>query len=154
MKCTDLIFFLTFIAIGNPAKDVKLALKYKKKKNRKNQASLQSQHIIIMYLALNFNCFFRDGHSACVIQDAMYIFGGYSEASFSYTPTVFRLDLNNYEWTLLKCEGSPPIYRDFHTATAIDNKMFVFGGRSDNSNDFTQTEIYSDRLVYLVRDFL
>lgn len=91
----------------------------------------------------------RDGHSACVIQDAMYIFGGYSEASFSYTPTVFRLDLNNYEWTLLKCEGSPPIYRDFHTATAIDNKMFVFGGRSDNSNDFTQTEIYSDRLVYL-----
>ena len=109
---------------------------------------------MIMYLALNFNCFFRDGHSACVIQDAMYIFGGYSEASFSYTPTVFRLDLNNYEWTLLKCEGSPPIYQDFHTATAIDNKMFVFGGRSDNSNDFTQTEIYSDRLVYLVRDFL
>lgn len=107
-----------------------------------------------MYLALKSTAFFRDGHSACVIQDAMYIFGGYSEASFSYTPTVFRLDLNNYEWTLLKCEGSPPIYRDFHTATAIDNKMFVFGGRSDNSNDFTQTEIYSDRLVYLVRDFL
>ena len=91
----------------------------------------------------------RDAHSACVIQEAMYIFGGYFEASFSYTPTVFRLDLNNYEWTLLECEGSPPIYRDFHTATAIDNKMFIFGGRSDNSNDFTQTEIYSNRLVYL-----
>ena len=91
----------------------------------------------------------RDGHSACVIQDAMYIFGGYSENSFSYTPIVFRLNLNNYDWTLLECEGSPPIYRDFHTATAIDNKMFVFGGRSYNGNDFTQTELYCDRLFYL-----
>ena len=83
----------------------------------------------------------------------MYIFGGYAEAFLSYTPAVYRLDLNNYEWTLLLTKGSPPIYRDFHTATAIDNKMFVFGGRSDNSNDFTQSEIYSDRLVYLVSQF-
>ena len=149
-------FFLPLITIGNPAKDIKLTLKCKK-----NTPAGLIRHSLTKSTYNNYvSCpkfqllFFRDGHSACVIQDAMYIFGGYSEASFSYTPTVFRLDLNNYEWTLLKCEGSPPIYRDFHTATAIDNKMFVFGGRSDNSNDFTQTEIYSDRLVYLVRDFL
>ena len=107
----------------------------------------KAQSLVLLYFA----SFFRDGHSACVIQNSMYIFGGYAESAFSYTPAVFRLDLNNYEWTLLLCKGVPPIYRDFHTATAIDNKMFVFGGRSDNSHDFPQTEIYSDRLVYLVR---
>ena len=104
----------------------------------------------------------------------MYIFGGYAEISevYSPSPAVFRLDLRLFEWTLLKCKGEPPIYRDFHTgtliyfsiichsfeyaiciiaATAIDNKMFIFGGRSDNSNEFTpQTEFYSDKLIYLV----
>jgi len=99
----------------------------------------------------------RDGHSACIIGDAMYIFGGYAEISevYSPSPAVFRLDLRLFEWTLLKCKGEPPIYRDFHTATAIDNKMFIFGGRSDNSNEFTpQTEFYSDKLIYLDLDTL
>lgn len=82
----------------------------------------------------------------------MYIYGGYAaEQNF---PAVYRLNLHNFEWTLLDCKGNPPIYRDFHTATAMDNKMFIFGGRSDNG-DFTglaTTEFYSDRLVYLVKN--
>ena len=58
----------------------------------------------------------------------------------------------------------PPMYRDFHTATAIGDKMFIFGGRSDKSANEPfgihgyhphhfpglQAEFYSDKLVYLV----
>lgn len=78
----------------------------------------------------------------------MYIYGGYAEEQ--NFPAVYRLNLHNFEWTLLDCKGNPPMYRDFHTATAMDNKMFIFGGRSDNG-DFNglNTEFYSDRLVYL-----
>ncbi len=37
-------------------------------------------------------------------------------------------------WELVHCEGDPPIYRDFHTATALsDRYMVIFGGRSDLS---------------------
>ena len=94
----------------------------------------------------------------------MYIFGGYEEAAEPFRPDVYKLDLNLFEWTLLKCKGEPPLYRDFHTATAIGDKMFIFGGRSDKTangnNDhhhfnhfpglIAGHEYYSDKLVYLV----
>jgi len=105
----------------------------------------------------------RDGHSSCIFGDAMYIFGGYEEAAEPFRPDVYKLDLNLFEWTLLKCKGEPPLYRDFHTATAIGDKMFIFGGRSDKTangnNDhhhfnhfpglIAGHEYYSDKLVYL-----
>ena len=107
---------------------------------------------------------FQDGHSSCIFGDAMYIFGGYEEAAEPFRPDVYKLDLNLFEWTLLKCKGEPPLYRDFHTATAIGDKMFIFGGRSDKTangnNDhhhfnhfpglIAGHEYYSDKLVYLV----
>ena len=100
----------------------------------------------------------RDGHSAVVYDGSMYIFGGYEDSVEPFRPDVYKLDLNIFEWTLLKCKGEPPIYRDFHTATAIGDKMFIFGGRSDTTvqnmhiNPFMnqQTEFYSDKLIYLV----
>lgn len=51
----------------------------------------------------------------------------------------------------LSTSEQPPSYRDFHTATVLDNKMYIFGGRGDRHSPFhTQEEIYCDQLVYLV----
>lgn len=101
----------------------------------------------------------RDGHSSCIFGDAMYIFGGYEDSAEPFRPDVYKLDLTCMEWTLLKCKGEPPMYRDFHTATAVGDKMFIFGGRSDKTaNELhnyhhhfpgVQSEFYSDKLVYL-----
>lgn len=94
----------------------------------------------------------RDGHSACIINNALYIFGGYEESFSHYGPFVYKLDLVSMAWTQLECVGEPPIYRDFHSATPIGDYMFIFGGRSSNSNDllaFNQDEIYSDKLSFL-----
>lgn len=45
--------------------------------------------------------------------------------------------------------------RDFHSATAIDDCMFIFGGRSDLSmgvpGHVTGAEFYTNKLHYLVR---
>ena len=84
----------------------------------------------------------------------MYVFGGYDDSvqdDHERPVQVFRLCLKQFEWTLVRCRGNLPLYRDFHTATAIGDKMFIFGGRSDSLNAAYNRleEYYSDQLVYL-----
>lgn len=44
----------------------------------------------------------------------------------------------------------PPSYRDFHTATVINNRMYIFGGRGDVHSPYhSQDEIYCPKIVYL-----
>lgn len=97
----------------------------------------------------------RDGHSACVVGQAMYIFGGYEEAQGRFGTEVCRLDLTTMSWRVVNCGGDdPPNMRDFHTATAVGDKMIVFGGRSDTSLGFpaanVASEFYSNKVSYLV----
>ena len=80
------------------------------------------------------------------------------------TYTYFRYSKVTYEQLSFDFSSEPPMYRDFHTATAIGDKMFIFGGRSDKSANEPfgihgyhphhfpglQAEFYSDKLVYLV----
>jgi hypothetical protein len=47
-----------------------------------------------------------------------------------FNPDVYKLDLTTFVWSAVNCAGMPPLPRDFHTATAIGDCMFVFGGRS------------------------
>jgi N-acetylneuraminic acid mutarotase len=90
----------------------------------------------------------RDGHSACIIRDAMYVFGGYEESHSRYGQEVFMLDLTTMVRSLAATNGEQPIYRDFHSATAVGDKMFIFGGRSEMPGE---RENYSNKLSYLVR---
>jgi len=75
----------------------------------------------------------RDGHSAAIIGEQMYVFGGYEETMERFGQDVYRLDLGNFTWQLMACQGEPPVHRDFHTATASGSLMVIFGGRSDFS---------------------
>ena len=57
------------------------------------------------------------------------------------------------DWSLLQCKGEPPAYRDFHSATAIGDSMFIFGGRCDQGNwpgQGQSTEYYPNTVSYLV----
>ena len=67
----------------------------------------------------------RDGHSACVINDSMYVFGGYEESHSRYGQEVYKLDLQEMVWYLVMCSGEQPRYRDFHTATAIGDRQVI-----------------------------
>lgn len=44
----------------------------------------------------------RDGHSACVISNFMYVFGGYEEETDQFSQDVHKLDLNSMEWSFVK----------------------------------------------------
>lgn len=93
----------------------------------------------------------RDGHSACIINDYMYIFSGYLELMESYTQDVHALNLRTMTWMFIRTTGHPPIYRDFHTATGIDGIMYVWGGREVPSGlyDSPENETYGAELYAL-----
>lgn len=92
----------------------------------------------------------RDGHSACVVADKMYIFGGYEEEIDRFSNEVHYLDFTTLTWSgLLPVKGKPAMWRDFHTSSTIDHNIYVFGGRSDKGgNQFTNREIY-ENFVYI-----
>lgn len=48
----------------------------------------------------------RDGHSACVINNCMYIFGGYEEDTDMFSQDVHVLDLKTMEWKYVKAKVS------------------------------------------------
>uniref|UniRef100_A0A1B6DWJ7 Kelch domain-containing protein 3 n=2 Tax=Clastoptera arizonana TaxID=38151 RepID=A0A1B6DWJ7_9HEMI len=92
----------------------------------------------------------RDGHSACIINDCMYIFGGFEEDIDRFSQDVFALNLQTMYWTYVQTKGIPPTYRDFHSATAIGLNMYIFGGRGDRSGALhSQVERYCHDIMYL-----
>uniref|UniRef100_A0A182VUX6 K Homology domain-containing protein n=1 Tax=Anopheles minimus TaxID=112268 RepID=A0A182VUX6_9DIPT len=92
----------------------------------------------------------RDGHSACIYEERMYIFGGFEESIDKFSCDVYYLDLRTMHWTYVNTLGEPPSYRDFHSATVLNHRMYVFGGRSDAVAPYhSQEEIYCPNIKYL-----
>uniref|UniRef100_A0A1Q3G2U4 Putative host cell transcription factor hcfc1 n=1 Tax=Culex tarsalis TaxID=7177 RepID=A0A1Q3G2U4_CULTA len=92
----------------------------------------------------------RDGHSACIYGNRMYIFGGFEETIDKFSCDVHYLNLQTMAWTYVDTRGDPPTFRDFHSATIVNHKMFVFGGRGDAWGPYhSQEEIYCPKIVCL-----
>ncbi|XP_014363466.2 kelch domain-containing protein 3 [Papilio machaon] len=92
----------------------------------------------------------KDGHSACVIRNKMYIFGGFEYLTDQYSQEVHCLDLDTLQWSFVDVHGAPPSQRDFHTAVPIGDRMYIFGGRGDlNSPYNSQEEVYCPQVFYL-----
>lgn len=92
----------------------------------------------------------KDGHSACVIKNKMYIFGGFEYLTDQYSQEVHCLDLDTLQWNFVDVRGRPPSHRDFHTAVPVDHKIYIFGGRGDlNSPYNSQEEVYCPQVYYL-----
>lgn len=91
----------------------------------------------------------RDGHSATVVGDAMFIFGGFEDDTERFSQDVYRLCLKTWTWTLILTRGVPPAWRDFHSASCLNNRLYIFGGRSDRDGPIhTRHEEYDNELIY------
>jgi N-acetylneuraminic acid mutarotase len=60
----------------------------------------------------------------------MYIFGGSEEGRkvISINDNFYKLDLDIYKWEKIKAELHPSLARECHSATIVNNYMYVFGG--------------------------
>uniref|UniRef100_A0A8B9Z636 Kelch domain containing 3 n=1 Tax=Buteo japonicus TaxID=224669 RepID=A0A8B9Z636_9AVES len=64
-----------------------------------------------------------------------------------FSNDIHKLDTTNMMWTLISAKGTPARWRDFHSATIIGTKMYVFGGRADRFGPFhSNNEIYCNRI--------
>lgn len=89
----------------------------------------------------------RDGHSACVIRDKMYIFGGYEEYLDVFSNDVHEFNFTTGKWRYILVSGSPARWRDFQSATGIGNIMYIFGGRGDREEqNHSGNEVYCNKL--------
>lgn len=80
----------------------------------------------------------------------MYVFGGFEYQTDQYSDELHYLDLDTMEWTRVEALGESPSHRDFHTAVAYNDKMYIFGGRGDlNSPYNSQEEDYCSQLFIL-----
>ena len=43
----------------------------------------------------------RDGHSACVVNDSMFIFGGYVQRVKKFSNDLYEFNFNSLEWNLI-----------------------------------------------------
>jgi len=86
----------------------------------------------------------RCGHSSCVIDGKMWIFGGRGKAKmgdswFSGTTLNYTNDLHCYdpatnEWLRYEPRGIGPSGRALHSATAVGRKMYIFGGANSTGS--------------------
>lgn len=65
-----------------------------------------------------------------------------------FSNDVYEFNFKTHVWTLILPKTLVrPHWRDFHTASAVDNKLYVFGGRMDRGQDtFTGESFYSNDL--------
>ena len=103
----------------------------------------------------------RSGHSACVINGTILIFGGHVSETLQLSQDVYKLDLNTLEWSFVRTtvtfksfdvlkqnifpvfpfQGVPPSRRHIHSATVIKNSMYIFGGLGDYGTNDTDVII-------------
>lgn len=103
----------------------------------------------------------------------MYIFGGFEELIDQFSCDVHCLDLRTMQWHFIHTSGAAPSFRDFRefkinfiielyksdqlmftdTATVINNRMYIYGGRGDVHAPYhSQEEVYCPKIVYLDLD--
>ncbi|KAF5746701.1 Galactose oxidase/kelch repeat superfamily protein putative isoform 2 [Tripterygium wilfordii] len=78
----------------------------------------------------------RESHTATLIGNSkIVIFGGSGEGEANYLNDLHVLDFKTMAWTSPEMKGDIPVPRDSHSAVAIGNKLFVYGGdRGDRYN--------------------
>lgn len=80
----------------------------------------------------------------------MYVFAGFDNQTHQYSFDLSYLNLDTMEWTYVVAQGKVPAHRDFHTATLIGDRMYVYGGRGDHGSPrYTLRETYCSHLYYL-----
>jgi hypothetical protein len=67
----------------------------------------------------------RWGHSAQIIGNNLYIFGGSGTADRIYKHT-FELNLSTFQWKTTRTSGTPPAPRDSHSSLCVITTQFKF----------------------------
>ncbi|KAJ3428815.1 hypothetical protein M0812_24149 [Anaeramoeba flamelloides] len=85
----------------------------------------------------------RSGHSASVIGNQLWIFGGRSQNG-QFLNDLFCFDHETYIWYQLEIDGNIPSPRAWHVSNFVDEQLIIFGGGSI-SKTFDDVWVYELR---------
>ncbi|KAF2752339.1 hypothetical protein M011DRAFT_393400 [Sporormia fimetaria CBS 119925] len=75
----------------------------------------------------------RTNHSVVTWEDKLYLFGGTD--GVRWFNDVWTYDPRSNSWTELDCIGYIPVAREGHSATLVNDTMYIFGGRTQEGLD-------------------
>eukprot|EP01127_Copromyxa_protea_P009545 TRINITY_DN2261_c0_g1_i1.p1 TRINITY_DN2261_c0_g1~~TRINITY_DN2261_c0_g1_i1.p1 ORF type:complete len:525 (-),score=82.62 TRINITY_DN2261_c0_g1_i1:143-1717(-) len=95
----------------------------------------------------------RERHTASLIGKNMFVIGGYNRSSDLYFNSVYIFDTVSLTWSKVDTRGNIPERRCGHTASVIDGKIWIFGGRvkvklGDSFLDDSVTQYRNDVYCY------
>ncbi|CAK1580701.1 unnamed protein product [Parnassius mnemosyne] len=88
----------------------------------------------------------RGKHSATLLGGYVYVLGGRGAGGAVPLKDFWRFSLATGEWERLESRGDAPPALQEHTATAHENKLYVFGGEAGSSSHETPLWIYDTEL--------
>lgn len=68
------------------------------------------------------------GSAAVIIENSLYLFGGYGYNGDGCTNKLYKLDLETFSWENLNPSGIPPSPVDKMVGWQYNNKFYIFGG--------------------------
>ena len=84
----------------------------------------------------------RDSHTAVLIENDVYIFGG-SGSTIKQNDEFHKFNINTRSWKRIAAEGTQPRGRESHTATVLYGKyMVIYGGLESHQDAVTNTYVY------------
>lgn len=75
----------------------------------------------------------RTGHTVVTHGESIFVFGG-TDGQYHYNDT-WKFDTTTGQWKELDCIGYIPLPREGHSATLVDDVMYVLGGRGVDGKD-------------------
>ena len=79
----------------------------------------------------------RLGHSSCSLENKLYIFGGRNSISMddSSLNDLYEFDTSTSKWCKLESRNqNEPEKRSYHSMCALENKIYIFGGKKRRKN--------------------
>lgn len=86
----------------------------------------------------------RWGHSSDIVDSRLYIYGGTGHTTNPrHWESVYKLELENWDWTKLEAVNKSPSPRDSQSCVIHNEKMYMFGGSNgnDSKNDMFEYDL-------------
>ncbi|XP_033124130.1 rab9 effector protein with kelch motifs-like [Anneissia japonica] len=92
-------------------------------------------------------CSSRDGHTACAVGACVYVFGGVLGSSTNSMPVesndLFEYNVDLKKWRKIDAKGEIPKPRSGSTMVSVENKLYLFGGLSQNVGWFDDLSVFN-----------
>eukprot|EP00741_Cyanophora_paradoxa_P025539 tig00000383_g24645.t1 len=94
-----------------------------------------------------------DCHSATAIGGRIWVFGGrvgVGEDGGQRVNHVWTLDTDTWKWTAVQCKGQVPCPRSSHSAAAVGNTLYIFGGFDGTSTLSSMYALNTENLHWTI----